>query len=127
MGRSRRCCRRRRLSPWRSTITAEPARLHRADLPDPRRDEYLLTLPGTGRILVRNGNEITVEPEASPASSNLCAILSGPIQAVLWHQRELLPLHASVVVIRGRAIALCGESLLASRRWPRCWLRKVTT
>jgi hypothetical protein len=71
--------------------------------------EYLLTLPGTGRILVRNGNEITVEPEASPASSNLCAILSGPIQAVLWHQRELLPLHASVVVIRGRAIALCGD------------------
>lgn len=71
--------------------------------------EYLLVLPGTGRILVRNGNEITVEPEAGPAPSNLSAILTGPIQAVLWHQRELLPLHASVVVIKGRAVVLCGD------------------
>src|ERR1700722_18734342 len=71
--------------------------------------EYLLALPGTGRILVRNGNEITVELEPGPAPSNLSAILSGPIQAVLWHQRELLPLHASVVVIKGRAVALCGK------------------
>jgi hypothetical protein len=72
--------------------------------------EYLLVLPGTGRILVRNGNEITVEPEAGPAPSNLSAILAGPIQAVLWHQRQLLPLHASIVVIKGRAVALCGDA-----------------
>ncbi len=71
--------------------------------------EYLLDLPGTGRILVRNGNEITVEPEAGPAPSNLSAILTGQIQAVLWHQRGLLPLHASVVVINGRAVVLCGD------------------
>ena len=70
--------------------------------------EYLLVLPGTGRILARNGNEITVEPEAGPAA-NLSTILAGPIQAVLWHQRGLLPLHASVVVIEGRAVALCGD------------------
>jgi hypothetical protein len=69
--------------------------------------EYLLVLPGTGRILVRNGNEITVEPEAD--ASNLSAILTGSIQAVLWHQRGLLPLHASVILIRGRAVALCGS------------------
>ena len=68
--------------------------------------ECLLVLPGTGRILVRNGNDITVEPEAD--ASNMSAILTGPIQAVLWHQRGLLPLHASVVAIRGRVIALCG-------------------
>jgi hypothetical protein len=70
--------------------------------------EYLLALPGTGRIQVRNGDEITVEPETGEAACNLSAILTGTIQAVLWHQRGLLPLHASVVVIRGRAIALCG-------------------
>jgi energy-coupling factor transporter ATP-binding protein EcfA2 len=49
----------------------------------------------------------------------LSAILTGPIQAVLWHQRGLLPLHASVVVINGRAVALCspaaaGKSTLAA-------------
>jgi hypothetical protein len=70
--------------------------------------EYLLVLPGTGRILVRNGDEITVEPDAG-AAGNLSAILAGPVQAVLWHQRGLLPLHASVVVIKGRAVALCGD------------------
>jgi hypothetical protein len=69
--------------------------------------EYLLVLPGTGRVRVRNGNAITVQPDAG-ASGNLNAVLAGPILAVLWHQRDLLPLHASVVVIDGRAVALCG-------------------
>ena len=71
--------------------------------------EYLLVLPGTGRVLVRNGNTITVQPDAG-AGENLSAILTGPILAVLWHQRGLLPLHASVIVIDGRAVALCGPA-----------------
>jgi hypothetical protein len=74
------------------------------------RNEYLLTLPGTGRILVRNGNEVTVDPDSGADASVTSAILTGTIQAVLWHQRGLLPLHASVVVIGGRAVALCGPS-----------------
>lgn len=91
-----------------------PSRLHRPDHVAPLfqtsgAGEYLLVLPGTGRVLVRNGNEITVEPDAG-AAVNLSAILTGPIQAVLWHQRGLLPLHASVVVINGRAVALCGHA-----------------
>jgi hypothetical protein len=69
--------------------------------------EYLLALPGTGRILVRNGDEVLVDPEPGADPS---AILSGPLQAVLWHQRGLLPLHGSVVVVGNRAIALCGHS-----------------
>jgi hypothetical protein len=90
-----------------------PSRLDRPDHVSPLfqtsgSGEYLLVLPGTGRILIRAGREIAVEPEADPPAANLSAILAGPIQAVLWHQRDLLPLHASVVVIKGRAIALCG-------------------
>ena len=92
---------------------AVPSRLDRPDHIAPvfqtsGAGEFLLVLPGTGRILVRNGDEITVEPNAG-AAGNLSAILAGPIQAVLWHQRGLLPLHASVVVIKGRAVALCGD------------------
>jgi hypothetical protein len=91
-----------------------PARLGRPDHIAPLfqtsgAGEYLLVLPDTGRVLVRNGNEITVQPDAG-AAVNLSAILTGPIQAVLWHQRGLLPLHASVVVINGRAVALCGPA-----------------
>ncbi len=69
--------------------------------------EYLLALPGTGRILVRNGDEVLVdaEPDADPTP-----VLSGSLQAVLWHQRGLLPLHGSVIVVGAQAIALCGHS-----------------
>src|SRR5579871_296631 len=74
------------------------------------RNEYLLTLPGTGRILVRNGSEVTVDAEAGADASGISAILSGTIQAVLWHQRGVLPLHASVVAVGGRAVALCGPT-----------------
>lgn len=91
-----------------------PSRLERPDHVAPifqtsGKGEYLLALPGTGRILVRNGNEITVQPDAG-ALANLSAILGGPILAVLWHQRGLLPLHASIVVINGRAVALSGPA-----------------
>lgn len=72
------------------------------------RDEYLLTLPGTGRVLVRRGREIAIEPERDADPINMRALLIGPIQAVLWHQRGLLPLQASTVVIGGRAVALAG-------------------
>ncbi len=69
--------------------------------------QYLFALPGTGRILVRNGDEVLVDAEPSADTST---ILSGPLQAVLWHQRGLLPLHGSVVVAGAQAIALCGHS-----------------
>ena len=90
-----------------------PSRLDRPDHVAPLfqtngAGEYLLVLPGAGRFLVRGGSEIAVEPETDTPATNLSAILTGPVQAALWHQRGLLPLHASVVVIKGRAIALCG-------------------
>jgi hypothetical protein len=83
-------------------------------------DHYVLRLPGTGRMLVRHGCEVTVEPEPDADLTAICAIFTGPIQSVLWHQRGLLPLHATAVVVDGRAIALggpsgSGKSTLAAR------------
>ncbi len=110
------------LAPWdgpchvRSDIVvkqaAVPPRLDAADYVGPvfqtkGTNEYLLALPGTGRILVRNGDEVLVDAEAGADPS---AILSGPLQAMLWHQRGLLPLHGSVVVVGTQAVALCGPS-----------------
>jgi hypothetical protein len=74
------------------------------------RDEYLMTLPGTGRILISNGREVIVDAESDGDPVNTRALLTGPIQAVLWHQRGLLPLHANAVVIGERAVALAGPS-----------------
>jgi hypothetical protein len=74
------------------------------------RDEYLLNLQGTGRILVRQGREIVIELEDGADPINTRALLTGPVQAVLWHQRGLLPLRASAAVIGGRAVALAGPA-----------------
>lgn len=72
--------------------------------------EYLMLLPGTGRVLVRDGSDVAIalDPAAEPMAA--ASILMGPVQSVLWHQRGLLPLHASAVAIGGGAVALCGAS-----------------
>lgn len=113
------------LAPWDGSATAQADIAFRLgtvplglDAPDRveaifqtrGRDEYLLTLPGTGRILIRHGREVTVDVESGADPVNMRALLTDPIQAVLWHQRGLLPLHANAVVISGRAVALAGTS-----------------
>ena len=72
--------------------------------------QYLTTSPGEARVLVENGCAVTVEPALGDDLTDARAVLMAPVQAVLWHQRGLLPLHASVVGVRGRAIALAGPS-----------------
>jgi hypothetical protein len=72
--------------------------------------EYLLSLQGTGRIRVRDGRDVTIETEAAADPINTRALLTGPVQAMLWHQRGLLPLHANAVVVGDRAVALAGSS-----------------
>lgn len=113
------------LPPWDGPATAQTDIAFRLGAVPPRleapdrveaifqtrgRDEYLLTLPGTGRILVHHGREVTVDAERGADPVNTRALLTGPIQAVLWHQRGLLPLHANAVAIGGRAVALAGNA-----------------
>jgi hypothetical protein len=83
------------------------------------RHEYLLTLPGTGRILIRSGTDVTIDSDPDCDPIDMRALLTGTVQALLWHQRGLLPLHASSVLVQGRAIAIagpaaCGKSTLAA-------------
>lgn len=69
---------------------------------------YLLS--GADRILVEHGSWVTVDPASGTDLIDARALLMGPVQAVLWHQRGLLPLHASVVAVEGKAVALAGPS-----------------
>jgi hypothetical protein len=92
-----------------------PPRLARPDHVAPLfqtrgRSEYLLAVPGIGRILIRDGREVVIEPEAGADPLDTRSLLTGPVQAVLWHQRGLLPLHANAVIVNGRAVALAGHS-----------------
>ena len=78
------------------------------------RSHCLLALPGTGRILIENGNSVTLEPESDCGTelSAAAALLTGPVQGVLWHQRGLLPLRASSIVVDERALVLAGPSAM---------------
>ena len=113
------------LMPWdgRSEAPVElvfrigkvPARLEAPDyvssfLQTKGRDRYLRAWPDDARILVENGREVTVDLAPGTNLTEARALLMGPVQAVLWHQRGLLPLHASVVGVNGRALALAGPS-----------------
>ena len=72
--------------------------------------QYLTTDPAEARVLVENGRAVTVEPAPGHDLTDARSVLMAPVQAVLWHQRGLLPLHASVVGVNGRAVALAGPS-----------------
>jgi hypothetical protein len=73
-------------------------------------DRYLAAWPNQARILIENGSKVTVERLPGTDLTDARALLMGPVQAVLWHQRGLLPLHASVVGVDERAVALAGPS-----------------
>ena len=68
----------------------------------------LLALPGTGRILLEHGNRATFEAVPDAELSPAAAVLAGPVQSILWHQRGLLPLRATGLVVDGRALVIAG-------------------
>jgi hypothetical protein len=72
--------------------------------------QFLMTYADEARVLVENGRAVTLEPKPGANLTDVRSILMAPVQGVLWHQRGLLPLHASVVGAKGRAVALAGPS-----------------
>lgn len=74
------------------------------------RRRYLMKFLDEARVLIENGREVTLEPAPGADLTEARAILMAPVQAVLWHQRGLLPLHASAIGVNGSAVALAGPS-----------------
>jgi hypothetical protein len=63
-----------------------------------------------GKFLVQGGQEIIIEPaDRGMEKLNLEPFITGPLLALLLHQRGLLILHASAVVLDGEAIAFLGD------------------
>src|SRR5262249_20309363 len=73
------------------------------------REEVLLDFPDAGRFLVRNGNEILIEP-ASSSDSEIGVYLLGTAFGVLCHQRGIPPLHASAIDVADGCVAFVGET-----------------
>jgi hypothetical protein len=72
-------------------------------------DEAYFFWEGEGMFLVQGGREIIVEPSPGVEERVLRLTLLGIALGVLLHQRGLLTLHASAVVINGGAVAFLGR------------------
>ncbi|NBC83044.1 MAG: hypothetical protein GVY19_06640 [Bacteroidetes bacterium] len=71
--------------------------------------EFLMSVPQTGSIYVKNGNEVWVEDE--PGQLNILVIyLLGSALGALFHQRGRLSLHASCVTNREQTLLIAGMS-----------------
>jgi hypothetical protein len=74
------------------------------------RDDYLLNVPDVARYRVSQGRKIVVEPCRKASEESVRAYLLGTALGVCCHQRDLLPLHASAIVVGDRAVGFAGRS-----------------
>lgn len=70
----------------------------------------LLTIPGVGRYHVLAGKEVRIEPFPDAKIEDVRLFLLGSAFGAIYLQRNHFPLHASVVVIAGKAVAFAGDS-----------------
>ncbi len=78
--------------------------------PHPIEGGLLLVIEGVGRYFIKDGSEITAEPQPGVPEAKVRLFLLGSAMGVLLHQRGLLPLHANAVEIRDQAFAFMGAS-----------------
>ncbi|WP_052055287.1 hypothetical protein [Myxosarcina sp. GI1] len=73
-----------------------------------KQEAYLYWKDG-GTFLVRNGCEIVIEAIPNVSEQVLRIYLLGAALGLLLHQRGLMTLHASTVMVNGEAIAFVGD------------------
>ena len=72
--------------------------------------DFWMDVPRVARVHVADGTTITIDPVSEAAIGDIKAYLLGSAMGALLQQRELLPLHASAVLIGDSAVAFCGAS-----------------
>lgn len=72
--------------------------------------EICLTWGRVANLLIRNGNDITIDPQPGVDERALRLFTLGSGLGVLLHQRRKLLLHASAIVIDGQVVAFVGNS-----------------
>lgn len=71
---------------------------------------FLLKLKGIGRYLVRNGDEIIIEPDVDASDNDIRVFLLGSGFGALLHQRQLLVIHAGAIYSEQGAVLFSGPS-----------------
>lgn len=82
------------------------ARFENADV----RQDCVLIRTEAGRFLAKDGREIIVAPDDSATPDNLRLYILGSAFGALLQQRGRLPLHANLVMVNGRCIAISGAA-----------------
>ncbi len=70
----------------------------------------LMDMKGIAKYLIRNGNEVIVEPYPDANENTIQLYLLGGTLGILLHQRGIMPLHGCGVVRNDKAILFLGES-----------------
>lgn len=74
------------------------------------KDIFTLAIENLARYLVRNGNEIWIEPAPTASDDDINAFLISSAFAALLQQRGLLTLHASAILGRHGSVLFVGKS-----------------
>jgi hypothetical protein len=74
------------------------------------RDQALLTCGDLGRVLVRYGHEIIIDPSSNIEDPQFRNFLLGSPLGMILHQRGTLTLHANLLAYNGNAVAFMGRS-----------------
>jgi ABC-type multidrug transport system fused ATPase/permease subunit len=72
--------------------------------------DVVLDYPRLARLAIRGGREIAVAAAASADPAAIRALVLGPALGVLLHQRGVLALHASSVLLDRGVVAFLGRS-----------------
>lgn len=70
----------------------------------------LMQMDGVARFYVTGGHRIVVESEPGSSEADMRVFLLGSVMVALFHQRKLLPLHASAIRVRDHCVIFCGPS-----------------
>jgi hypothetical protein len=73
-------------------------------------DKFLLRVDGVACFLVEDGTNITIDRTEGGSDDEIRLFLLGSAFGALIHQRGILPLHGSAVVINNQAIIFSGIS-----------------
>lgn len=71
---------------------------------------FLLKLQDIGRYLIRNGNEIIIEPAPNACPNDIRVFMLGSAFGALLHQRQMLVMHASTIHTPSGAVLFSGHS-----------------
>jgi hypothetical protein len=76
-----------------------------------RRGTCLLKIENVATYLIKGpGDEVIVSPQPGATEDEIRVFLLGSVLGYLCHQRGFFPLHASCVVVNGKAAAFCGPT-----------------